>query len=185
MKILTAVLLLALALGVAPVVFASDVSAADQTDNSLIVKEGSIDARASQTTGEIESGNVSKIDLNVATKPDVTVNVENSTTAEPAKADMTGIAPVQNVGNSTKTGEETNLTNLQSENSQKLTSKGSKSIKAQKIDPCGPIGIGISILFFAWDHGGSELANKALEDAKKQTVIHTKRWMSEASQGHR
>jgi len=131
MKVLTAVLLLALALGVAPVVFASDVSAADQTDNSLIVKEGSINARASQTTGEIGSENISKIDLNVATKPDVTVNVENSTTAEPAKAEITDIASVQNVGNSTKTKDETNLTNIQSENSQKLTNKGTKSIKAQ------------------------------------------------------
>ncbi len=80
MKLLMAILLVAIAVGIAPV-FASEVSAASQTNNPAVVKEQSKDLiSASQN----ESGNISKINLNVVTKPD-TANVENSTTSELAK----------------------------------------------------------------------------------------------------
>ena len=129
MKILKIVLMVALALGVVSV-FAGAVSAADQTNNPLIAKGENVDIGAApQTTGKIESGNVSKIDLNAVTKPEPTVNVENSTISEPAKADATDITPVQNVSNTI--GKEENSSDLQSENSQELTTKGMKSIKAQ------------------------------------------------------
>ena len=133
MKILKIVLMLALLLGVASV-FAGAVSAADQTNNPLIVKEESVHSgAASQTTGKIESGNVSKIDLNEATKPETTVNVENSTISELANDDVTDIVPVQSVDNSTEAGKEADLTDLQSGNSRELTIEEMKSIKGQGI----------------------------------------------------
>ena len=85
MKLVKAILMLALALGVASV-FAGAVSAADQTDSQLIVKGENADFRAAnQTTGQNESGNVSKIDLNGAAKPEEMVSVENSTISEPSR----------------------------------------------------------------------------------------------------
>ena len=131
MKILKMVLMVALAMGVVSV-FAGAVSAADQTNNPLIVKEGSIDSgAASQTTGKIESGNVSKIDLNAVTKPEPTVNVENSTTLEPAKTDITDTTDVQSVNNSREIGKDANLTNLKSGNSRELTIEEMRSIKGK------------------------------------------------------
>lgn len=79
MKTLKIVLMLALAIVVASV-FASAVSAADQTSDPVIAKEGNNDSGAvHQTIKQNESENVSKMDLNVAAKPEATVNVENST----------------------------------------------------------------------------------------------------------
>jgi uncharacterized protein len=92
MKLVKAILMLALVLGVTSV-FAGAVSAADQANNHLIVKDENADfGAANQTTGQNESGNISKIDLNGAVKPEEAVSVENSTISEPlAKIDTTGI----------------------------------------------------------------------------------------------
>ncbi|MEL7670704.1 cysteine peptidase family C39 domain-containing protein [Methanobacterium sp.] len=92
MKIIKIVLMVALAIGLASV-FAGAVSAADQTSDPVIAKEGNDDVGvALQTTGQNESGNISKIDLNGAAKPEETVSVENSTISGPiAKIDTTGI----------------------------------------------------------------------------------------------
>ncbi len=79
MKTLKIVLMLALAIVVASV-FAGAVSAADQTSDPVIAKEGNNDSGAvHQTIKQNESENVSKMDLNAAAKPETTVNVENST----------------------------------------------------------------------------------------------------------
>jgi cytoskeletal protein RodZ len=129
MKILKIVLMVVLLLGVASV-FAGAVSAADQTNNPVIVKEENADVGAApQTTGEIESENVSKIDLNAAAKPETTVNVENSTTSEPINSEVTDVTHVQNV--STAIGKEENSSDLQSGNSRELTIEEMKSIKGK------------------------------------------------------
>ena len=132
MKTLKIVLMVALAIVVASV-FTGAVSAADQTDSQLIVKDENADFGAvHQTTGQNESGNTSKVDLNGAAKPEETVNVENSTISGPNK-DITGIAPVQSAGNSTEIGKEADSSDLQSGNSRELTNKGKMMVKAQGI----------------------------------------------------
>ncbi|HEX3014109.1 MAG TPA: cysteine peptidase family C39 domain-containing protein [Methanobacterium sp.] len=79
MKTLKIVLMLALAIVVASV-FAGAVSAAGQTSDPVIAKEENNDFGAvHQTIKQNESGNVSKMDLNAAAKPEAAVNVENST----------------------------------------------------------------------------------------------------------
>lgn len=130
MKVVKAILMLALVLGVTSI-FAGAVSAADQANNQLIVKDENADfGVANQTTGQNESGNVSKIDLNGAVKPEKAVSVENSTVSEPNK-DITDIAPVQSAGNSTGIGKETSASDLQSENNRELTTEEMKSIKGK------------------------------------------------------
>ena len=127
MKLVKAILILSLALGVASV-FAGAVSASDQTDSQLIVKDENADFGAiHQITGQNESGNIPKIELNVAAKP---VNVENLTISEPNKG-ITDIAHVQSAGNSTEIEKESNSTGLQSGNNRELTNKGKISVKAQ------------------------------------------------------
>ena len=82
MKTLKIVLMVALTIGITSV-FAGAVSAADQANNQLIVKDQNADfGVVNQTTEQNESGNVSKIDLNGAIKPEE-VSVENSTISEP------------------------------------------------------------------------------------------------------
>ncbi|MEN6293933.1 MAG: C39 family peptidase [Methanobacterium sp.] len=91
MKIIKAILMMAVMIGVASL-FATSVSAADQANNQLVVKDENADLKAvHQTTGQNESGNISKIDLNGAAKPEE-VNAENSTTSkQPAKIDTMGV----------------------------------------------------------------------------------------------
>ena len=82
MKVVKAILMIAIVIGVTSL-FASSVSAADQIDSQLIVKDENADFGAvHQTTGQNESGNIPKIDLNGAAKPEETVSVENSTISE-------------------------------------------------------------------------------------------------------
>jgi len=129
MKVLMTVLLVAIAIGVAPV-FASEISAASPINDPMIVNEQSTAAvHASQVAGENEIGNISKIDLNVAVKPDTVANVENSTTSEPVKVNTTSIVPVQNVSNSTEVGSGVN--SVKSGNSRELTVDEMKSIKGK------------------------------------------------------
>ena len=130
MKTLKIVLMIALAIGVISV-FAGAVSAADQTSDPVIAKEVNNDAGvALQTTRQNESGNISKINLNGAAKPEETVSVENSTISE-LNNGITDIAPVQSTGNSTEIEKEANSTGLQSGNNRELTNKGKMSVKAQ------------------------------------------------------
>ena len=83
MKTLKIVLMVALTIGITSV-FAGAVSAADQANNQLIVKDQNADfGVVNQTTEQNESGNVSKIDLKGAVKPEEAVSVENSTISEP------------------------------------------------------------------------------------------------------
>lgn len=129
MKVLIAVLLLAMVIGLMPV-FASEVSAASPTDNSTIVNEQNTAAvPVFQITGENESGNISKIDLNGAAKPDTVVNVGNSTTSELVKANTTDIVSVQNVSNSTEVG--TSVNSVKSGTSRELTDDEMKNIKGK------------------------------------------------------
>ena len=92
MKIIKAILMMAVMIGVASL-FANSVAAADQANNQLVVKDENADLKAvHQTTEQNESDNGSKIDLNVAVKPEETVSVENSTTSkQPAKIDTKGV----------------------------------------------------------------------------------------------
>lgn len=129
MKVIKAILMAAIVVGIASL-FASAVSAADQTDSQLVVKDENADFGAVyQTTGQNESGNISKMDLNGAAKPEETVNVENSTVSEPINSGV--ITPVQSVENSTKTGKEANSTDLESGNGRELTIEEMKSIKGK------------------------------------------------------
>lgn len=130
MKVVKAILMIAIAMGLTSL-FASSVSAADQADNQLIVKNGNADLGAvHQTTGQNESGNISKVDLNGVAKPEETISVENTTISEPNK-DITDITPVQSVDNSTEIGKKANATDLEFGNSQELTNKGKMSVKTQ------------------------------------------------------
>ena len=118
MKTLKIVLMLALAIVVASV-FAGAVSAVDHTDSQLIVKDENADYGAvHQTTEQNKSGNVSKIDLNGAAKPEET-GVGNSTISE-LNSGIIDIAPVQSAVNSTEIVKEANSSDLQSGNSRKL-----------------------------------------------------------------
>ena len=129
MKTLKVVLMVALAIGIASV-FAGAVSAADQTSDPVIVKEGTNDVGvALQTTGQNESGNLSKMDLNGAAKPEETVSVENSTVSEPINSGV--ITPVQSVDNSTEIGKKANSKGIQSGNGQELTIEEMKNIKGK------------------------------------------------------
>lgn len=131
MKIAKAILMLALVLGMASL-FAGAASAEDQTDSQLIVKDENADLKAvHQTTEQNESDNGSKIDLNVAVKPEEEVNVENSTTSEPINSEVTDVTFVQSVDNSMEVGKEVNSTDLKSGNSRELTIEEMKSIKGK------------------------------------------------------
>lgn len=70
---------------------------------------------------------------------------------------------------------------IQAENIITLTEGEMQTIKGQRGLPYGPIGILLSILFFAWDHGLSSLANKVWKDLKKQISINVARKMYWAS----
>jgi hypothetical protein len=130
MKILKIVLMVALAFGVVSV-FAGAVSAVDQTNNPLIAKGENVDIGAApQTTGQNESENISKVNLNGAAKPEAT-NVENSTTSEPINSEVTDVTPVRSVDNSTEVGKEVNSTDFKSGNSRELTIDEMKSIKGK------------------------------------------------------
>ncbi len=159
MKTLKIVLMVALAIVVASV-FTGAVSAADQTDSQLIVKDENADFRAvHQTTGQNESGNIYKIDLNGIAKPEEAVSVENSTISE-SNNSITDIAPVQSADNSTEIGKEANSSDLQSENSRKLTNKGKMSVKAQ------------GWLDDLWN-GANKVIDKAVEVYDKLTTVFT------------
>ncbi len=120
MKSLKIVLIVALVI-VAASIFAGAVSAADQTDSQLIVKDENEDFGAiPQTTGQNKSENISKLDLNGVAKPEAT-NVENSTTSEQVNLEVTDVIPVQS----------NNSTDLKSENSRELTIDEMKNIKGK------------------------------------------------------
>jgi Ser-tRNA(Ala) deacylase AlaX len=166
MKGVNAILMLALTIVVASV-FAGAVSAEDQTDSQLVVKDENADFRAvHQTTGQNESGNVSKIDLNGAAKPEET-GVKNATISE-SNNGITDIAPVQSAGNSTEIGKEANSSDLQSGNSQELTIEEMNNIKGQ--------GIGDEISKwgrYAWDQlsGAGRYITEHIENFTKRGEI--------------
>lgn len=112
MKIIKAILMMAVMIGVASL-FANSVAAADQANNQLVVKDENADLKAvHQTIGQNESDNVSKIDLNVAVKPEKTVT------------------PVRSIDDSTGV-KEVNSSDLQSGNSRELTADEMKNIKGK------------------------------------------------------
>lgn len=129
MKVIKTILMTAVVVGIASL-FVSAVSAADQTDSQLIVKDENADFRAvNQTTGQNENKNISKIDLNGAAKPEETINVENSTVSEPINSEAS--TPIQSVENSTEIGKEANSNGIQFGNGRELTIEEMKSIKGK------------------------------------------------------
>lgn len=98
MKVLTAVLLVCLMIGMTPA-FAAEISAADQTVDPTAVKGKGIDIEsASGLTGQNESGNISEINNGMSNKTTGNlsivkeVNAENSTISKPtAKIDTSGV----------------------------------------------------------------------------------------------
>ena len=131
MKIIKAILMMAVMIGVASL-FATSVSAADQANNQLVVKDENADLKAvHQTTGQNKSDNASKIDLNVVLKPEKTISVENSTTSEPINSEVTDVTHVKSVDNSAEVGKEINSSELRSGNSRELTIEEMKNIKGK------------------------------------------------------